>query len=96
MTPDNKWPSRAWEYLRETEEQIIALQKSGEFENLSQVERINLVDKLARVAVQIADYIDKLDGVDPNKCKGAPPRYGTPNRKSTRYKMRKIMRYSYP
>lgn len=66
----------------------------GELE-LSRPEIIEIQDKLMATAWDAALLLDKLSGVDPYKGPSGP--YGgTANKKSTTYKVRKALGYSYP
>ncbi len=87
---------QAWEDLKLVEEAILSLIEDGELDDLTTYQRVDLVDELAGVAVRIARYIDKVKGVDPDRCYGPCPRLGTHNHRSMTYKMRKLLNYSYP
>ena len=52
-------------------------------------------EMMARVS-ELAWLIDKLNGVDPRECKGQPPKYGTPNKQSASYRLRKAAGFAYP
>jgi len=53
-------------------------------------------DRLSGFVWRIAIALDKLHDIDPDKCRGTPPRLGTPNKRSYQYKLRKAVGYSYP
>lgn len=63
-------------------------------EDLDRAEKDELVGKLMDTGWQIAGLIDRLKGIEPDK--GQPRRYGTRNRRSYTYRVRKALKYSYP
>jgi len=63
-------------------------------ENPDPMELGEVNDKLCSLAWQIAGLLDRTHGIDPDK--GRPIAYGTRNRKSYTYKVRKAVGYSYP
>ena len=52
-------------------------------------------EMMARVS-EIAWLIDYLNGVNPREPKGQPTKYGTPNRDSASYRLRKAAGFAYP
>jgi len=53
-----------------------------------------LADALTSRGWQMAGALDKINDIDPEN--GPERRYGTPNRRSFTYKIRKALGYSYP
>ena len=58
--------------------------------------REEVVDALGSLVWDIGVPWDRVEGIDSRKCKGNPPRLGTPNHRSWTYKLRKAAGYSYP
>lgn len=56
----------------------------------------DVASALSSLVWNIGVLWDRVEGIDPRKCKGNPPRLGTPNHKSWTYKLRKAVGYSYP
>ena len=58
--------------------------------------REEVADALGSLVWNIGVLWDRVEGIDSQKCKGNPPKLGTPNRKSWTYKLREAAGYSYP
>jgi len=85
------------EHRNLTFDEAIALAFDDEKRNeLSEIELMALSDLLTGYAWRAARALDKVRNIDPRACRGQPPRFGTPNKKSYTYKVRKALGYSYP
>jgi len=80
-----------------TPQELAAIIDRLEAENaglIPEAERLELEDAITNRAWTYARLLDRVKGIDSRK--GPPTSYGTPNRKSYTYKVRKALGYSYP
>jgi hypothetical protein len=84
----NKFADMSFEEVRKF------ARNSRELSELSDGERMQLEDTIAGFGVAVGYMLDKVKGIDPYA--GKPRRYGTTNRRSYAYKLRKALGYTYP
>ena len=72
----------------------INLQELEAESSANSISKEEIIGDLSRALWQIGIFWDKTTGVD--VLKGSPAQYGTANRRSMTYKLRKIAGFSYP
>ena len=78
------------------QELAVLINDEWDGDELSEVERMIVNDRLGNLAWGIGRLLDRTHDIDPLKTRGALPRYGTPNKRSYTYKLRKAVGFSYP